>query len=528
MMNVIIVEDENIVRIGLSALINWEECGFHLAGLFKNGKEAMDYIVSNDVDIVLTDICMPVMDGEELVRKIREYSGTISIVVLSNFDDFEIVKNCFKMDIADYILKQDIEADKLQELLKSIVDKRKVQAARETDISEAQRRQLFFSELQDLDFQLSDSGIRQKYQNLLMSLQDRSFLVAEIILIHRLDGKLYYGRGAQSLAVREGIRESGSNYFEGVEILSGGAKYRVVFWDSDEVSCEGKIALWVERAVSMMREYFNLEMKIGVSGAGFSINSLKTACREAAFGRWHLFYYPDKIYLQYRGGMPGFCEDNSFFECLKEVKLCFEFNNFSVLKASLENFYFTLKKDKNLRPRSVCRFTFEILREVDYFLLETFQEESQKIRLADIEPGWEEAGNVYYFSIDSLKEYLFSVIEKVVNYLRTYEKHYELIAKAKLLISKRYKEDLSLQDMADVLNVNPAYFSTLFKKKTGVSFVQYLTNYRIKKAMNLLRTTGSSVEEISERVGYPNANYFVKVFKKTVGMNVSEFKRNGT
>ena len=199
MMNVIIVEDENIVRIGLSALINWEECGFHLAGLFKNGKEAMDYIVSNDVDIVLTDIRMPVMDGEELVRKIREYSGTISIVVLSNFDDFEIVKNCFKMDIADYILKQDIEADKLQELLKSIVDKRKVQAARETDISEAQRRQLFFSELQDLDFQLSDSGIRQKYQNLLMSLQDRSFLVAEIILIHRLDGKLYYGRGAQSL-----------------------------------------------------------------------------------------------------------------------------------------------------------------------------------------------------------------------------------------------------------------------------------------------------------------------------------------
>ena len=82
--------------------------------------------------------------------------------------------------------------------------------------------------------------------------------------------------------------------------------------------------------------------------------------------------------------------------------------------------------------------------------------------------------------------------------------------------------------MADVLNVNPAYFSTLFKKKTGVSFIQYLTNYRIKKAMNLLRTTGSSVEEVSEQVGYPNANYFVKVFKKTVGMNVSEFKRNGT
>ena len=106
MMNVIIVEDENIVRIGLSALINWEECGFHLAGLFKNGKEAMDYIVSKDVDIVLTDIRMPVKDGEELVRKIREYSGTISIVVLSNFDDFEIVKNCFKMDIADFFLSR--------------------------------------------------------------------------------------------------------------------------------------------------------------------------------------------------------------------------------------------------------------------------------------------------------------------------------------------------------------------------------------------------------------------------------------
>ena len=528
MTNVIIVEDENIVRIGLSALIDWEACGFHLAGLFRNGREAMDYIVSHEVDIVLTDIRMPVMDGEELVRQIREYSDTISIVVLSNFDDFEIVKNCFKMDITDYILKQDIEPDKLRELLKSIAEKRQSRSEKENGLYSAQQRQLFFSELQDWDFQLSDSGIRKKYQSLLACFQDKKFFAAEVVLICKPDGKLYHGRGSQSSAIREGIRGCGSNYFEGVEILSGDGKYRIILWDAGEESSENKLVLWADRVTSMMREYFNLEVKIGISGKGVSIDGLKRACREAVLGRWRLFYYPDRNFMRYEEKTPKFQENSSFFECLKEVKLCFEFNNFPVLKTSLEKFYFTLKKDKNLRPRSICRFTHDILREIDYFLLETFREENKKVQLSDIEAGWAEAGSVYYFSIDSLKEYLFSVIEEVINYLKTYEKHYELIAKAKWLISKKYKEELSLQDMSEVLNVNPAYFSTLFKKKTGVTFIQYLTNYRIKKAMNLLRTTGSSVEEISEQVGYPNANYFVKVFKKTVGMNVSEFKRNGT
>ena len=84
-----------------------------------------------------------------------------------------------------------------------------------------------------------------------------------------------------------------------------------------------------------------------------------------------------------------------------------------------------------------------------------------------------------------------------------------------------------MQYMSEILNVNPAYFSTLFKKKTGSSFIQYLTAFRMKKAIELLRTTDYSVEKIAEEVGYSNPNYFVKVFKKQMGKTISDFRKNG-
>ncbi len=521
MVELIIVEDENIVRLGLAALLDWEAKGYHIAGLFKNGREALDYLREHEADIVITDIRMPVMDGEELIARIREFSDSMEIVVLSNFDDFEIVKNCFKIGITDYILKQDIEPESFLALLDEVAGKRKKKEARLLPIHEEQKRQLFFSDFRDAGFVLENEKISSAYRELESCFVGKEFLAVRLCLVRERDHRRYDRHNPQPAAVKESIRESGTLFFEEAVVLDDAGGYLVFLWQETGEGSEEKIASWIRRLDFVMREYFQMYVQAGVSEPFDSLAGAGKARLEADLAWQSLFYYPEEAYRRYGKGRGEYQEETSFFQCLREVKLCFDFNNFTVLAVSLEEFYEGLKREKNVKPRNVCRFTFTICSEIDYFL-----RENTRICLEELIPGWKEREADCSYTVDSLKQFLFEVVEQVREYLKNVEAHYELISRAKWMISKRYQENLSLQEVAELLNVNPSYFSSLFKRKTGTSFIAYLTNYRINVAVKLLRTTNESVEEIAYQVGYPNANYFIKVFKKTVGMTVSDFKKS--
>ena len=120
MLKVAIADDENIVRVGLKTLIDWEANKFQLVGLFKNGKEVIDYCLTGRIDILITDIKMPVMDGIELIRNIKKILPDISVVVLSSYDDFQLVSSSYKEGIFDYVLKQFIEPETLLSVLNAI------------------------------------------------------------------------------------------------------------------------------------------------------------------------------------------------------------------------------------------------------------------------------------------------------------------------------------------------------------------------------------------------------------------------
>ncbi|MDR2547822.1 MAG: response regulator [Lachnospiraceae bacterium] len=112
MYNVLFVEDEAVMRMAFHRLLNWEEAGFTLATA-ANGGEAMKYIAANPVDIVVTDLVMPVMDGISLISALHEENFAGVIYVLSNYNDFEHVRQALTKGAADYILKLDIDGDVL-------------------------------------------------------------------------------------------------------------------------------------------------------------------------------------------------------------------------------------------------------------------------------------------------------------------------------------------------------------------------------------------------------------------------------
>ena len=116
-MRVLIVEDEYITRNFLSSIINWEEHDMTLVSLAKDGLEALNIIKKENIDIVITDLKMPKMDGNVLIKNLKEIKFKGKIIVLSNYDDFSFVKEAMKNGAYEYILKVTISKNELLEIL---------------------------------------------------------------------------------------------------------------------------------------------------------------------------------------------------------------------------------------------------------------------------------------------------------------------------------------------------------------------------------------------------------------------------
>ncbi|MEH7254704.1 response regulator, partial [Neobacillus niacini] len=129
---IIIVDDEILIRQGIKHYINWEQDGFQIVGEASNGKEALEIIERTHPKIVITDIVMPIMDGEELTRIVKSKYPDIEIIILSSFGEFDYVRSTFQNGVVDYILKPKLDASTLLDALKKAVDKMSTTDSNET------------------------------------------------------------------------------------------------------------------------------------------------------------------------------------------------------------------------------------------------------------------------------------------------------------------------------------------------------------------------------------------------------------
>ncbi|OXS56917.1 hypothetical protein B1A99_18830 [Cohnella sp. CIP 111063] len=121
MWNMLVVEDESIVRIGLRYLVDWESCGVVWKAEASNGEEAWRIIEEEDIHIVMTDIRMPVMDGIQLTKKIKERGGEIQVVVISSYDDFPYVQEALRLGVTDYLHKPTMDKEEIVDMLKKVL-----------------------------------------------------------------------------------------------------------------------------------------------------------------------------------------------------------------------------------------------------------------------------------------------------------------------------------------------------------------------------------------------------------------------
>ena len=492
MLKAVLFDDEYIVLQGLQKMINWSKYGIELVGTASNGYAAIDLVETHSPDIVFTDIRMPGMNGLEVVEKILEAAPEIICVVFSGFNEFEYVKKAIRLGVSDYLEKPitiPMMEDTIQRILEKLHHQKTVLSLEEK--WEESRIELIEKATLDLLLQ-GDEALPKWRKSFEEEVKDISAVTvlalsekSPALPTHPSYFPIYLRNGAEHLLVIFHLED------DSTELLN-----QLLYWPS-----ENRIT------IGSGRTYPNL------TDAPKSYKEASQALRYGQFmeqGEWTRF---EEI-----GENPNFPGDLSEQE--EAIIFYLRTGDKEGLFQQLDEFIGKIQSQR-LNPDVIER---EILKLI-YLGMEVAKETGEDV--SHIRQG------NYLPHVDirllNTKEKMFnwlkSQMEMIIDWflrIRKDKKH-DAVEKACTYLEKNYPKDLTLQDVADYVGMNPTYFSLLFKEEMKLSYIKFLTKLRMERAKELLQE-GHKVAEVSEKVGYHTYRHFSELFKKHVGVNPGQYR----
>lgn len=531
MLNVLIVDDEPFIPLGLSKLISWEEEGFSVVATASNGKEAYDYIENNHVDLVITDIQMPVMNGMELLKKTKENYPEVDFVVLSGYSDFDYVQTALRNQCKDYLLKP-IQKDALINVLRQI--NKENQAYRE-DLVKAKKMEAAYLEhsIKELLSGKEDDAfineINQKHQNISdsKSLRYIHLCPVDIINLEELDDNE--------------INDRLNNMFEKCkELLGEGADLCVMDYLKDENDYTVGFIVSVEDILDEYKtekdyyEYLLKEIQPFVESplillAGKDVDDIRRIGRSyssACMLRSFQGFLNDKRVYVYEDEMANTSNEGSILctESLDKLIDAIATNNKQKISDNV-NLFFDEIGGVNFTQSTISINMNYLLFRLIYLAVEQDETINQEevmryIGESSFERGIQRGSKIHLLKFaNEYSEYLIQLRSNVSR---------GVLADIEKEIRDNYSQNITLRDLSQKYFINSSYLGQIFRKKYGVSFKDYLCDIRIEKAVHELINTDKKITIIAEEVGYKDLDYFTSKFIEKKGMTPAKFRRSMT
>lgn len=523
---ILIVDDDTMVRIGLKTVIDWEENGFVLVGEAHDGREALALAQERCPDIIITDIKMPGMDGIALIERLRAQESQAEILVLSSYDEFDLVKRALKLGARDYLLKLNLEPAELVRCLRAIASEPAPAAPPfpgEDEKSRALLRQNFLWDVVS-GFYLDEAQLERSMRDLDIRLDTRPVYCMIVKA-----GELYRFEEATAEEIQT-LRYSVINITEEIVgdvfcgyCFSGRTGEFDVLLAGRAGAEDALVAKLAHRLRRMLLEYLNLSCTVLVGssekpgGAG-----IKEAFWRANAVLAHRFYLDHDGVLFWRGDMQPLRQDSYSLSGVRA-----ELGDILVSGSTGDLARVLNRLAEDMKQLALSRSAVRsVALELFYIVQEYF--ERNDLPAARLLPR---SYRTYeqLLHMESLREvtgWMGMLRDDLAAFLRREsEKGYPKIVGTVLdWIAAHYRESASLQEAARVAGLNPSYLSALLKKYTGKSYIELLTEYRVERAKELLVRTGEKVYRVGQMVGYEDKYYFGRVFKRVTGMSPGEFK----
>lgn len=505
---ILIADDEPIESTALELLLKNTFQGIEIYPSVSNGVDLISSIKANEPDIVIVDINMPGLSGLDALDLVRSQYPEMKVILHSAYSEFEYAKHALALGAFDYIVKP-VQKPAFIEMMKRLFSA--LDRERETKTSQENIHQLA-------------GEVNRLVENDLMS----SILLGNIsehtarLFLQSLPGEYEGGFMVTARAEGKGVKVWTSRQADKLIAdlnqicVCMGKTYHselILFLIPGEGVGPSNYHEWSKSLFSMGKE----PLLYGVSAWKYALDGLPDAQKESSsvlIGKMEpgVYFFEDTQLTRLHNPFSG--EEKRLAalmlagktdECCREVK--------ELLKAAA-------KQGTPLAPLQVYAAYFLIFvqeQTVDSLSFSFYTESQLQTAFREFlgSGGYEELGERLCLAL----EHLYDTLQNPVNKSREY------VNKGIFYIRKLYNQNISLEDIAQLVGISSFYLSRLLKQELDKSFVEVMTEVRITEALKLLPDQTKTIREISEAVGYFNTNYFYKVFKKHTGMTVGEIRR---
>lgn len=536
---VFLVEDEMVIRRGIKNSIDWEKEGYIFCGEASDGELAYPMIIKEKPDILITDIRMPFMDGLELCKLVKEELPNIKILILSGYDEFDYAKEAIRLGVTEYLLKP-ISSGKLLEALNGVSEsirrekedkdlvRKYMEEMRENTEHEKQK---FFEQMIAGNLSMADALETGKKYEMNLSAGMYNLLLFRFTLgeENRKSGELL---GEAEYAIKK-LTERLEYVFEFQRDVEGWAF--LLMADNEEQMSE-RVKELSKDLEEIMKNYSTITYFGGIGQPVARLRELEESFREAERALAARFTMElnriisvEDIRMAQNVDTLDDIEITSFGEIEKTRTMLEKFLN-NGAEDEIDEFvdvYINELPEENLK--SVLMRQYIIMDA--YIVMMSFCEKFEGIE-GEMQAQSEELKNSMKTiqTLEEIKNYIRMLLKKIIGVRDTISgrRYSDIIEIAKDQIRKTYMSDeISLNTIAAEVGMSPSYFSSIFSKEMGKTFVEYLTEIRMDRAKELLMCSSMKTSEIGYEVGYKDPHYFSYIFKKTQNCTPKEFRARG-
>ena len=536
---VFLVEDEMVIRRGIKNSIDWEKEGYIFCGEASDGELAYPMIIKEKPDILITDIRMPFMDGLELCKLVKKELPNIKILILSGYDEFDYAKEAIRLGVTEYLLKP-ISSGKLLEALNGVSEsirrekedkdlvRKYMEEMRENTEHEKQK---FFEQMIAGNLSMADALETGKKYEMNLSAGMYNLLLFRFTLgeENRKSGELL---GEAEYAI-EKLTERLEYVFEFQRGVEGWAF--LLMADNEEQMSE-RVKELSKDLEEIMKNYSTIAYFGGIGQPVARLRELEESFREAERALAARFTMElnriisvEDIRMAQNVDTLDDIEITSFGEIEKTRTMLEKFLN-NGAEDEIDEFvdvYINELPEENLK--SVLMRQYIIMDA--YIVMMSFCEKFEGIE-GEMQAQSEELKNSMKTiqTLEEIKNYIRMLLKKIIGVRDTISgrRYSDIIEIAKDQIRKTYMSDeISLNTIAAEVGMSPSYFSSIFSKEMGKTFVEYLTEIRMDRAKELLMCSSMKTSEIGYEVGYKDPHYFSYIFKKTQNCTAKEFRARG-
>lgn len=524
MYRVLLVDDELHICQLVRYLVNWDDLGVQLIGTALSGEEAMKKVDELHPDIIITDIQMSGCSGLDLLDKVPEWGYPCRFILISGYCQFEYAQKAIRHGVVDYLVKP-LKKNEIENALRKASAELDRENFQQSDIMESRAlhpKEKLINDLQSDALSLTVATKKYLKEHYQVELSGNCF----VLCWHFVCRSGYSGESLNMMIgkVSDWLQKRGTDWFreffllrkeeELYVICSVDSKKTMLGFQLIREECQAVLSVFHEWSVKLGTTQFD-----GEEGLDFAIKRASSVCM------CYLFDPSKSVFIGEKFG--ELIDDYHVvinYEMCSRVASAIQILDIEAIKKEITDCMSIFSRNKQMSGYAVMGFTEWLLEEINRIFGALLGEENRRTGYVNQEQFMQEW--LHIASMENLQDRLLTLIEEKVNSVSEQMRHAENrpVRVVKQIVAERYMEPVGLNEIAEVVKLNPVYLSMLFKRETGTNFKDYLTVVRMEHAKRLLRN-GETLNVVADAVGYKDVKYFSKLFKRTIGVNPTQYRK---